>query len=53
MGVTDNSYQAVRMCAWDGKRRQVSKEEIDDAVLWSEIEVFLLCSNAVLMSSVL
>lgn len=45
------------MWAWDGKRRhgsmwQVSKEEIDDVVLWSEIKVFLLCSNAVLISPV-
>lgn len=29
---------------------QVSKEEIDDVVLWSEIKVFLLCSNVVLSS---
>lgn len=41
------------MWAWDGKRRQVSKEEIDDVVLWSEIKVFLLCSNVVLISSML
>lgn len=29
------------------------KEEVDNVVLWSEIKVFLLCSNAGLMSTVL